>query len=50
MVELERLGDDGGCAAGEEAVGQPGGVEWVGLVGGAAGVYVVGDSTCDRKK
>lgn len=41
VVELERLGDDGGGSAGEEAVGEPGGVEGVGGVSGAATVYVV---------
>jgi hypothetical protein len=41
VAELERLGDDASASTGEEAVGEPGGVEGVGGVGGAATVYVV---------
>lgn len=50
VAELEGLGDDGGGAASEEAVGEPRGVEWVDGVGGATAVYVVGESSCERKK
>lgn len=41
VVESEWLGDDGVDAAGEEAVGEPRGVEGVGGIGGAAAVNVV---------
>lgn len=45
-AEAERLGDDLGGAAGEEAVGEPGGVEGVGVVGGGAAVDVEGYVAC----
>lgn len=41
VAEAEGFGDDGGRAAGEEAVGEPSGVERVGGVGGAAAIDVV---------
>lgn len=41
-VEEEGLGDEAGGAGGEELVGEPGGVEFVGGGGGAAAVYVDG--------
>lgn len=40
MEEAERLGNDGGGAAGIEAVGEPGGVEGVRGVDGSATVNV----------
>ena len=43
-VEEERLGDYGGGAAAEEAVGEPRGVEGVARVGGAATVDAVGET------
>lgn len=40
-AEAERFRDDGGVAGGEEAVGEPWGVELVGGVGESAAVYVI---------
>lgn len=40
MAEAEWLRHDGGCAAGVEAIGEPGGVEGVGGIHGAAAINV----------
>lgn len=48
-MEVERLRDDRSEAAGEEAVREPGGVEGVGGVSGAAAVYKV-RSICSERK
>lgn len=48
-AEVKGLRDDGSKAASEEAVGEPGGVEVVGEVSGAAAVYIV-RNICEEKE